>query len=168
MVCSHARSFLKNKVFTTESHQAGLLERKPGGTRDAWQVSSVKALGPVMKDYIDLLKAGHRSVRSELKKILALSTIYGADSVHTACEALLASSIIGVDALEMALKCAHHPKGDHVFNPAPINFINEKLNRIVPAVDLRRYDALLFEHENESAPVTDEGKDDGNNDDEPK
>ena len=165
IVCSHARSFLKNKVFTIESHQTGLLERKPGGTRDAWQVTSVKALGPAMKDYIDLLKAGHRSVRSELKKILALSTIYGAESVNAASEALLASSIIGVDALEMALKTAHHPKGEHAFNPAPINFINEKLNRIVPAVDLRRYDALLFEHENESASKTNEEKDDGTRDD---
>ena len=167
MVTSHERSYLKNQVLTIESHRAGLLERKPGGTRDAWQISSVKALGPVMKDYIDLLRAGHRSVRSELKKILALSTIYGADSVHLACEGLLANSIIGVDALEMALKSAHHPKGDKALNPAPINFNNEKLNRIVPAVDLRRYDALLFEHQNDSAQKTDEEKD-ARNDNETK
>jgi hypothetical protein len=117
-----------------------------------------------MKDYIDLLRAGHRSVRTELKKILALATIYGGESVNFACEVLLQNSIIGVDALEMALKSQHHPKGEQRLNPAPINFINEKLNRTVPVVDLRRYDALLFEHENESTHRVDEGKDNDGND----
>jgi len=164
MVCAHTRSYLKNQVITVEAHRTGLLERKPGGTRDAWQVSSVKALGPVMKDYIDLLRAGHRSVRTELKKILALATIYGGESVNLACQGLLQNSIIGVEALEMALKSQHHPKGEQILNPAPINFINEKLNRTVPVVDLRRYDALLFEHENESAHRVDEGKNNDGND----
>ena len=36
-------------------------------------------------------------------------------------------------------------------HPEPINFNNQKLNRTVPVVDLRRYDALLFEDNQLSA-----------------
>ncbi len=149
IITSHTRRYQKNQVITQDGHRAGLLARKPGGGQDTWQVAGVKALGPRMKDYIDLLKAGHRSLRLELKKILALSTIYGGDAVYRGCEVLLDDAIVGVDALEMVLKREHNPR-DTSLNPAPINFVNEKLNRIVPAVDLRRYDALLFEHENKS------------------
>jgi hypothetical protein len=45
-------------------------------------------------------------------------------------------------------------------NPKPLNFENEKLNRSVPVVDLRRYDALLFESKNNDSAV--EGENDGN------
>lgn len=158
MVTSHARNYKKNLVITTDAHRLGLLERKPGAARDAWQVASVKAIGPSMNDYIDLLRAGHRSLRVELKKILALATVYGETAVHQGCESLLSNSIIGVESLEMLLKAQHHPS-ENTLQPAPINFSNEKLNRVVPAVDLRRYDALLFEHNNNS--VSEREVDDG-------
>ncbi len=149
IITSHPRSYKKNQVLTTESHRSGLLERKPGAGRDTWQVGAVKNIGPKMSEYIDLLRAGHRSLRTELKKILALATIYGEAAVHRACESLLADNIIGVEALEMVLKREHHPSESDL-NLAPINFVNEKLNRVVPVVDLRQYDPLLFEHKNKS------------------
>jgi len=143
-VCRHARSYLKHKVFTVLEHQKGLLERKPGATRDAWQVATVKSMGPKMVEYIDLLRAGERSLRSELARILALATVYGEDNVHKACCELLERGIIGVANLEISLKARHHPSTSNL-QPEPIKFENEKLNRVVPAVDLRRYDVLLLE-----------------------
>jgi len=58
----------------------------------------------------------------------------------------------------MVLKRENHPS-ETSLKPAPINFSNERLNRTVPVVDLRRYDALLFEHKNESASETIEDED---------
>ena len=144
-VTEHTRSFLKNKVFTIDLHQKGLLDQKPGVTREAWQVAAVKSIGPKMKEYIDLLKAGERSLRAELMRILALQTVYGDARVHDACQELLSRGIIGVASLEISLKAKHHPSLTDL-NPTPITFKeNEKLNRVVRTVDLRRYDTLILE-----------------------
>lgn len=152
-VTSHERSYLKHRVFTKLEHQNGLFDRKPGATRDAWQVSAVKSIGPRMHEYVDLLRSGERSLRLELAKILALSTVYGEAKVYAAALGLLERSIIGVASLEVALKAHHHPSTSNL-NLKPIKFENQKLNRVVPAVDLRRYDALCFESikTNQSAP----------------
>lgn len=144
LVCAQARSYLKHKIFTNIDHQNGLLDQKPGATREAWQVAAVKSIGPKMNEYIDLLRSGERSLRTELSRILALATIYGEENVHRACGELLERGIIGVANLEISLKSAHHPSTS-ILQPEPIQFENEKLNRLVPAVDLRRYDALLLE-----------------------
>jgi transposase len=143
-VTGHQRSYLKHKVITNVDHQKGLLDRKPGATREAWQVAAVKSIGSKMSDYINLLRSGERSLRSELSRILALATVYGEDNVHTAACELLDRGIIGVASLEVSLKSRHHPSTSDL-QPEPIKFENEKLNRVVPAVDLRRYDGLLLE-----------------------
>jgi hypothetical protein len=159
-VCGHARSYLKHKVFTNPDHQKGLLDQKPGATREAWQVAAVKSIGPKMIDYINLLRAGERSLRTELSRILALATVYGEENVHRACCDLLEKGIIGVANLEISLKAAHHPATSKL-QPEPIKFENEKLNRVVPAVDLRRYDALLLESIKQISASKE--KDDGDN-----
>lgn len=144
LVTGHTRCYQKHKVFTRDEHQKGLLDRKPGATREAWQVAAVKSIGPKMVDYIDLLRSGERSLRSELSRILALATVYGEENVHRAAVELLNRGIIGVASLEVSLK-AHHPPATSNLQPEPIKFESERLNRVVPAVDLRRYDALLLE-----------------------
>lgn len=146
-ICSHSRSYLKNKVFTIEAHRAGLLERKPGATRETWQLSYVKGLGPRMVEYVELVRQGPRSLKYELSRLVALVTIYGEAMVLDACQECLGSGIIGVDNLEIFLKRRHHPSTTNL-SPAPIQFNSEKLNRVHPAVDLRKYDALYFEGEN--------------------
>lgn len=142
-ICSHPRSYLKHKVFTQEKHQQGLLDRKPGATRETWQLHAVKQLGPRMIDYIELLKAGPRSIRFEMGRILALSVVYGDVAIYEACLQLLEHGVIGVDALEVTLKKANHPK-ETKLNPEPLTFKNDKLNRVVPVKDLRQYDVRLF------------------------
>jgi transposase len=142
LVAAHVRQYRKNRVITLDSHKTGLLERKPGGSKESWQLSAVKRIGPQMNEYIELLRSGHRSLRVELAKILALATVYGDQAVHLACRELLSLSMIGVEHLELTLKKKYHPSQKR---PELMNFQNQKLNRIVPVPDLRRYDALLFE-----------------------
>lgn len=160
-ICSHARSYLKNKVFTTEVHRAGLLDRKPGATRETWQLGYVKGLGPRMAEYVELVRLGPRSLKYELSRLVALVTVYGELMVLEACAECLGSGIVGVDNLELFLKRQHHPSKTNLM-PELIKFNNEKLNRVHPAVDLRKYDALYFEGENHMSA----SKEDKNGDDE--
>jgi len=142
-VALHIRSYDKYQVFENREHFKELLERKPGVTKESWQIQAVKNIGPAMSKYLELIRAGHRSMRKEVSKILALATIYGESAVNSACQALLAAGIIGAENLELSLKSSHHPS-EHELQPSPLQFQNNKLNRVVPTVDLRRYDALLF------------------------
>lgn len=158
-ICSHPRSYLKNKVFTTEGHRAGLIARKPGSTRESWQLGYVKGLGPKMAEYVELVRQGPRSLKNELTKLIALVTVYGEEMVLAACSECLSAGLVGVDNVELYLKRKHHPSST-VMQPAPIQFESEKLNRVHPAVDLRKYDALLFEVENQARAS--HGDDDGN------
>jgi transposase len=151
-VASHARSFKKYQSFTTPEHQAKLLERKPGAnSRISWQLAAIKNIGPRMSEYIELLKSGSRSLRSEVQKILGLSTIYGDAAVHEAVCELLDTATIGVNNLELLLKVRHDPESQ--LNPAPLNFQNSRLNRMHHTVDLRRYDAFLFEGNRSLTPT---------------
>ena len=137
-ICSHARSYLKGRIFTTESHRAGLIERKPGSTSESWQLGYVKGLGlgPRMSEYVELIR------------LIALVTVYGEEMVLEACGECLAAGIVGVDTIELHLKRQHHPSSTFL-QPAPMHFESEKLNRVHPAVDLRKYDALYFEVNNQ-------------------
>lgn len=143
-ITSHPRSYLKGKVFTIEGHRTGLLERKPGATRETWQLSYVKQLGPKMSEYIELVRQGPRSLKNELSRLVALVTVYGSEQVIDACQECLRGGIVGVDSVELYLKRRQHPSEKSQV-PNPIQFMNERLNRVMPAVDLRKYNALYFE-----------------------
>jgi transposase len=145
-VSSHKRSYLKNQVITTETHRAGLLERKPGVRREDWQLTFISKMGPPMADYIELINRGPRSIKNEIKRLIGLTTIYGEAHVLAACSECLRLGVVGVDNVELTLKGNHHSAQQ---NPAPIHFMNEKLNRVHSSVDLRRYDALYFEGDNQ-------------------
>ena len=85
-VAWHIRSYNKHQVFESHSHFKGLLERKPGATRESWQLAAVKNIGPSMGRYLNLLRVGHRSIRHEVSRILALATVYGEAAVNSACK----------------------------------------------------------------------------------
>lgn len=101
-------------------------------------MAAVKSIGPSMQKYVETLRAGGRSIRKELSKLLALATVYGESEVNGMCQELLSAGIVGVDNLELRLK------NQSTVAPKPLVFDNARLNRVVPFVDLRRYDALLF------------------------
>ncbi len=67
----------------------------------------------------------------------------------------------------MLLKKDHHPSKEKL-NPEPLNFQNEKLNRAVPVVDLRRYDALLFESKTKHSADESEVDDGNSNESKPE
>ncbi len=142
-VATHIRSYDKHQIFESREHVKGLLERKPGATKESWQIQAVKNIGPAMEGYLGLIRAGHRSMRHEVSRLLALATVYGDTSVNFACKELLSDGIVGVESLELYLKRNLHPS-EYDLAPEPLQFQNTKLNRGVPTVDLRRYDALLF------------------------
>jgi len=143
-VTRHERSYKKQQTISQPEHVEGLMARKPGAAREGWQMQAVKSIGASMGSYLELLRSGHRSIRTEVAKILALATVYGESEVHEAATDLLSRSIVGVENLELRLKARNHP-AETELKPALLNFQKAKLNRVVPTVDLRRYDALLLE-----------------------
>ena len=143
-VSSHERTYKKHQTITNQEHLKGLLARKPGATRSDWQLSAIKGMGDGIKKYVDLLRSGGRSLRYEVSKLLALVTVYGEVAVNAAANDLLELGVVGSENLELTLKSKTH----EVLAPRPLNFQNAKLNRVVPTVDLRRFDALLVESAN--------------------
>jgi transposase len=154
-ITAHERKYRKHQIISIEAHRSGLLERKGGqSSKEAWQLAAVKNIGPAMLEYVKLLRSGQRSLRHELSRLLALSTIYGEEAVHSGCQEMLKSGVIGVNNLEIFLRGMYRDNKN--IQPEPISFQNQRLNRTVPVVDLRRYDALLFESQKSSAQEEDE------------
>jgi transposase len=143
-VTTHDRTYKKHQIVTNQAHLKGLLERKPGATRSDWQLSAIKSMGEDIRRYVDLLRSGSRSLRYEVSKLLALVTVYGEENVNEAVGELLKLGVVGSENLELTLKSKNHEN----LAPKPLNFSNAKLNRVVPTVDLRRFDALLVESAN--------------------
>jgi len=142
LVASHERSYRKHQTFTKPEHEKGLLERKPGSSNHVWRVSAVKSIGPSLAKYLDLLKSSHRSLRFETTKLMALATVYGSEKLHAVIEELLGRGVIGVENIELTLKSQAVDRQS--LNPAPLTFQSERLNRVPPAIDLRRYDVHSF------------------------
>ena len=143
-VTRHVRSFKKHKIFTLEEHTRGLMERKPGmSSKNCWQIEVVKSMGTNMSKYLGLIESGSRSLRAELSQILALATVFGESQVNHCAAELLAGGIVGVENLERLLKVKQLQRDESALLPRPIEFQNQKLNRVVPSVDLSRYDALI-------------------------
>lgn len=156
-VTGHERSYLKNKVFTNPKHQEGVLSRKPGAqSQDRERITSVIKLGDGVRQYYESLRASSRSLRMEVNRLLALSTIYGVDNLNQACFELLKDGIIGIDNLERYLRVEKVPTK----NPEPLKFNKEKLNRVVPWVSLHSYDELLKKEDESQTNNKDEGESD--------
>jgi hypothetical protein len=142
LVAHHPRCYGKHKEFTLPAHEAGLIERKPGADHHAWQVSLIKQSGESLQSYLKLISAGHRSLRSEVKRLVALITIYGAEGVNQAATELLTRGIVGAENLELLLKA----QGAAERAPAPLTFQSLKLNRMTANPDLSLYNEFLFEN----------------------
>jgi transposase len=145
-VTRHERRYGKHLEISNPQHKAGLLEIKAAAKDGrSWQANALKSMGPDLEKYLDCLAASPRSLRYELSKLLALGTVYGADALCQVVAGFLARGIIGADQIELALKntCQTPTK------PLPLVFRNEQLARVPPKVDLRRYNALLFNNADE-------------------
>ncbi len=145
-IAGHSRYYGKYEIFTTPAHKAGLLERKPGADHHSWQVELVRQAGEALERYLKLIRAGHRSLRSEVKRLVALITVYGAQEVNQAVSELLIRGVVGVDNLEMLLKA----QGSKTLAPEPMTFQSQKLNRMTSTPDLDQYNRFLFDSEQEN------------------
>lgn len=153
-VAGHERSYLKNKVFTNPKHQEGLLAKKPGAiSQDESRMVALKKLGDGVRQYFVSLRASSRSLRSEMNRLLALSTVYGVEALNIACLEMLKDGIIGIEKLERYLRIENVA----IKNPEPMKFNREKLNRVIPGASLSSYDELLVKDDS----TTNEGESDG-------
>lgn len=142
-ICTHARCWEKGQDVFNLKHQDGLLERKPGAQTSA-DIAAVKSLGPNGCRYLEFLGAQNRSIRAELKNLMVLITVYGAQAVEDCMAGALEKGIIGAEHLDRLLTRMHEPAE---VKPAPLNLKDERL-QIPPHIpDLTSYDALLFDED---------------------
>lgn len=118
------------------------------------RVFAVRKLGDGVRQYYESLYASSRSLRSEVNRLLALSTVYGVENLNQACLELLKDGIIGIDNLERYLRV----EKVQAINPVPMKFNKEKLNRFIPTTSLQSYDYLLPKDK-----PTNEGEDEDGN-----
>lgn len=144
-ITRHARCYLKHqKPFTKPEHEEGLIERKPAGA-DAHmkgQVDLLEGFGESLKEYLKCLRHNGRSIKSEIPKLLALSTVYGGCELEVTVAEILRLGVIGVERIEKLLKV----RNTKVQNPAPLA-LTGPLAYQPGRVDLRSYNQLLFNKE---------------------
>jgi hypothetical protein len=143
LITGHKRCYQRNqKPITKPEHEKGLLEIKPQGKNAhlTWQVSTLESYGEELKTYLKILRHNNRSLKTEVTRLLALATIYGAEQLREGVSAILKTGSIGVERIEMWLK----QQSTALTKPEPLNFKDRNLTRIPARVELRQYDDLLF------------------------
>ncbi len=144
VVTTHQRCFLKGQVISKDAHQKGLREYKAAASR-TWQVETVASWGSSCRQYLQVIQAGQRSLRSEIRELLCLATVYGSKQLEETIGHLLARGNVGISHVERALRLGDaQPKA-----PPPLRLADEHLNFVPPAPDLRSYDSLLINAKNE-------------------
>ncbi len=139
LVARHRRCYQRGQDIENPAHRAGLQERKSGASR-RWDVEAVRSFGPHARRYLELLTAGRRSLRAELRELLCLATVYGAEPLEKAIGRLLGQGQLGVNHLARMLRLRDAPKA-----PPPLQLPNERLHFVPPAPTLADYDALLLD-----------------------
>lgn len=139
LVARHRRCYQRRQDLENPAHRAGLEERKPGAAR-RWDIEAVRSFGPHARRYLQLLTAGRRSLRAELRELLCLATVYGIEPLEQTIGLLLEQGQVGASHLERLLRLRDAPKA-----PPPLELQNERLHFVPPAPDLQGYDALLLD-----------------------
>lgn len=140
-VARHDRCYGTRRDIKNPAHVEGLLEIKPGAEVSV-HVEAVRSLGPGARRYLDIVKAGLRSLKREVSELLVLRTVYGPEALEGAIGEALSKGVVGVSNVERILRIKDTPAQ----NVPPLE-LDEKLRFPSPAPDLRSYDTLLFEEE---------------------
>jgi hypothetical protein len=149
-VARHARCWRRGVEVVNPAHAEGLLATKPGA-QGHWQVQAVEQLGPHARRYLELIRAGSRSLRAELEHLLLLTTLYGPSQVEAALGALLAQAIVGSDHVEQWLKLQQAAP----VAPPPLTLGDPRLTVPPVRAHLQRYDALLLDGDPGPGPTED-------------
>lgn len=141
-VASHDRCWKKSETIRNPRHEDGLREEKPGAQPDA-DIHAIGSIGPNAKLYLEFLPAQTHSLRSEIKRLMVLITVFGAEAVETVMGRALAAGVVGQVHLERWLdQSANIEK-----KPPPLTFNDERLILPHQTPDLRSYDSRLLEAE---------------------
>ncbi len=143
LVTRHRRCYLKGQVIRKREHEKGLREHKAAASR-TWQLETVASYGPSCRRYLEIIKAGQRSLRSEIKELLCLATVYGTEQLEESVERLLTKGMVGVSHIERDLRLSEAP----IKAPPPLELTQQRLNFSPPSPDLGAYDSLLLESRN--------------------
>lgn len=139
-VARHRRCYLRGQIIRNPAHEQGLRERKAAASR-TWQLEMVASYGPSCRRYLEIIKVGQRSLRLEIKELLCLATVYGAEQLEESVSRLLAKGVVGVSHIERDLRINEAPAKA----PPPLELTQQRLNFSPPGPDLGAYDSLLLE-----------------------
>jgi transposase len=143
IVATHDRCYRRDWKIKNPAHQNGLVENKAAASR-TWQVEAVRSFGPHTQRYLDIIQAGTRSLRAEIKELLCMATVYGPQRLEQTIGQLLATGKVGADRIERALRLSTTTETA----PEPMHLPDERLHFVPPTPDLRAYDALLLDARN--------------------
>jgi transposase len=143
VVARHRRCYLKGQIIRNPKHEQGLREHKAAASR-TWQLEIVASYGPSCRRYLEIIKVGQRSLRSEIKELLCLATVYGTEQLEESASRLLTKGMVGVSHIERDLRLNQTPAKA----PPPLELTQQRLNFAPPGPDLGAYDRLLLESRN--------------------
>lgn len=138
----HVRCWAKGEVIQNPRHAEGLRELKPGAQPDQ-DIAAIQSVGPHAKRYLEFMPSQTRSIRSELKQLLVLITVWGHQAVEDAFREALDLGVVGASHIERLLS-RHEgtpPK------PEPLELTDPRLMVPSPIVNLTSYDSLLMQPE---------------------
>jgi len=141
-VASHDRCWKKNEAIKNLRHEDGLREEKPGAQPDA-DLQAIGSIGASAKQYLEFLPAQTHSLRSEIKRLMVLITVFGAEAVEAVMGKAIAGGVVGHAHLERWLdQSASIEK-----KPPPLTLNDSRLVLPHQTPDLRSYDSRLLEAE---------------------
>lgn len=138
-VARHARCWLKNEQIKNPCHEEGLLEEKPGAQPDA-DTKAIADIGPNARQYLKFLPAQTNSLRSEIRQLMVLITVYGANAVESVIGRAITHGVVGHAHLERWLDQTQNIQK----KPLPLSFNDPRLTLPHQTPDLTSYDSRLL------------------------
>jgi len=137
-VARHARCWDAGKDIADASHQAGLLERKPGGAAGRLP-PALLGLAESGELYFKIFAANGRSLLKETVRLTLLVELFGLQATRSAVEEVMRTGHVGAEYVEYVLR---YKRGLSPTAP-PLSLGDPALDGIVlPEPDLSVYDRL--------------------------
>ncbi|MHB8876631.1 MAG: IS21 family transposase [Myxococcaceae bacterium] len=135
-VAVHNRCWDVGKTVKDDSHEQGLLERKPRAAAGELPLE-LQGLGETAAKYFKILAANGRSLRREVQELVLLGELFGDPPTRAAMDEVMATGHVGAEYVEYVLR---YKKGLSP-GPAPLRLGNEALDGIhLSEPDLTLYD----------------------------
>jgi transposase len=137
-IAVHNRCWNVGKIIKDDSHEQGLLEKKPRAAAGLLPAELRGLTGPA-EEYFKILAANSRSLRRETQLLVLLSELYGDAPVRGAMSEVMETGHVGAEYVEYVLR---YKKGLSP-GPAPLKLNDAALDGIhLGEPDLSAYDEL--------------------------